>query len=104
MHSISLIALLVLIAGASSQCFGGNCGGCFGNNCGPRVSVIRLPNNNRCSCNPCFGNGCAPRCSYCPNNFGYSSCCNNNNFSCCGYGYRYRRQAISAAASDVSSN
>ncbi|EFO90071.1 hypothetical protein CRE_10756 [Caenorhabditis remanei] len=87
MHSISLIALLVLVAGASAQCFGGGCGGgcfgnncgCNGNNCGPQVTVVSVPNNNNgCSCNPCYGNSCAPRCSYCPNNFGYSSCCNNN--------------------------
>uniref|UniRef100_A0A1I7UB76 CC domain-containing protein n=1 Tax=Caenorhabditis tropicalis TaxID=1561998 RepID=A0A1I7UB76_9PELO len=104
MHSTSLIALLVLIVGVSSQCFGGNCGGgCYGNNCGNRVTVVRVPNNNGCSCNSCYGNGCAPRCSYCPNNFGwngYSSCCNNNNFSCCGY--RYRRHA--AETSETTSN
>uniref|UniRef100_A0A1I7UB82 GRANULINS domain-containing protein n=1 Tax=Caenorhabditis tropicalis TaxID=1561998 RepID=A0A1I7UB82_9PELO len=59
MHSVSLIALLALIAGASAQCFGGGCGGpiflppppcfggncgCSGNNCGPQVSVISIPN------------------------------------------------------------
>uniref|UniRef100_A0A8R1EH17 Uncharacterized protein n=1 Tax=Caenorhabditis japonica TaxID=281687 RepID=A0A8R1EH17_CAEJA len=94
MNSISLIALFVLIAGVTAQCWGGNCG-CSGNNCGPQVTVIRLPNNNRCSCNSCFGNNCAPRCSYCPRYFGNSGCCNNNNFSCCGY--RFRR-AISETA------
>ncbi|PIC35318.1 hypothetical protein B9Z55_014712 [Caenorhabditis nigoni] len=110
MQSISLIALLVLVAGASAQCWGGNCGGgcygnncgCNGNNCGGQVTVLSIPNNNNgCSCNSCYGNGCAPRCSYCPNNFGYSnSCCNNNNFSCCGY--RFRRSSAPAIASETS--
>ncbi|EGT46924.1 hypothetical protein CAEBREN_05210 [Caenorhabditis brenneri] len=113
MHSTTLIALLVLIVGVSSQCFGGNCGGgcfgnncgCVGNNCGPQVTVVSVPNNNNgCSCNSCYGNGCAPRCNYCPNfgNFGYSSCCNNNNFSCCGY--RYRRHAAPEITEESSSN
>ncbi|CAP22990.1 Protein CBG01621 [Caenorhabditis briggsae] len=101
MQFITHIALLVLIVGASTQCWGGNCGGgCYGNNCGPKVTVVSVPNNNGCSCNPCFGNGCAPRCNYCPGSYGYSSCCNNNNFSCCGF--RFRRAVESAKeASDA---
>uniref|UniRef100_A0A8R1HSL8 CC domain-containing protein n=1 Tax=Caenorhabditis japonica TaxID=281687 RepID=A0A8R1HSL8_CAEJA len=84
MHSTALIALLALIAGASSQCFGGGCGGggpiflppppCFGGNCGcsgnncgpPPVTVVQIPNNNGCSCDPCSGPICAPRCDFCP--------------------------------------
>ncbi|CDH93051.1 uncharacterized protein CELE_M04G7.5 [Caenorhabditis elegans] len=66
----------------------------------PVVTVVQVP---QCSCNRCFGNGCAPRCSYCPPRFGYSSCCNNNNFSCCGF--RFRRsveQVVKAETSEYS--
>ncbi|PIC35317.1 hypothetical protein B9Z55_014711 [Caenorhabditis nigoni] len=124
MQSTTLLALLVLVAGASAQCFGGGCGGpiflppppcfggncgcqgnncgCSGNNCGPQVTVVQIPNNNNgCSCNPCSGPICPPVCNSCPPQpifIQQPSCCNQNNFSCCPF--RFRRHNTAAETTE----
>ncbi|CAI2352592.1 unnamed protein product [Caenorhabditis sp. 36 PRJEB53466] len=106
MHCHSILALFALVYGASAQCFGGG-GGCFlppppcsgcgcGNECGPQVTLVQIPSNNGCSCSPCFQPICPPRCNSCPPPpiiIGLSSCCNDNNFSCCGFRHRRHLKA-----------